>query len=95
MLKNLLVRFYRPPSPRLAQAYEAACQRLLTGLTNVVRKWEMQPIQRRKWQFVGCLMGLLLLSSLSVYVTATGHFFTRITHKHYEQSANVESLRRK
>lgn len=81
-------------SPRLARAYQAAQQRVVNRLTGVIRNWEKQSIQHRKWQLVLCLATLLSLGSLSVYFTATGHFFTRITQKQNEQQPNAGPLRR-
>lgn len=85
MLGKLLKPRNNPPSERVALAYEIAVLQLSNWLNKVVRNWEKQTVQRRKLQLILFLTGLLLLGSLSVYYTATGHFFTRITKKSYEQ----------
>ncbi len=85
----------KPPSVQVALAYQVACLRLFTWFDVVVKKWEKQPISRRKLQLIVCLAGLLLLGSISVYYTATGHFFSRITQKHHEQQRSDDKSRRK
>ena len=98
MFLNILKRRKKPPSERLLLAYHSACLWVYSNLDRRVKQWEKQPLQHRKWQAVICLAGLLLLGSFSVYYTATGHFFTRITQKHHEHQSNhagAGSLRRK
>ncbi|CCH57601.1 hypothetical protein BN8_p06795 (plasmid) [Fibrisoma limi BUZ 3] len=94
MFRNWFKRRDKLPSARMALAYQAACQQVIAWLQRSVRRWETQPVQRRKLQLIAGLIGLLLLGSVSVYFTATGHFFIRIKQTHYEHDPNVGPLRR-
>lgn len=86
---HFLRRPKKIPPQGLTLAYEAAIIRFCSWVNSRVRQWETQPLPRRKRQLILCLAGLLTLGSLSVYYTASGHFFTRINQKHHEQHPNV------
>gem|GEM_PF-6838463 len=84
LLSILGYRRKKPPAPHIRLAYQSVVERFIRWCTPIVKQWETQPKQRRQWQLIGCLSALLLLSAFSVYVTATGHLFTRIPHKSHE-----------
>lgn len=90
-LISLFNRRSKPPAPisPLVLAFQQASHRLGSRAERAVRSWETQPLTRRKTQLIGLLVFLLLLSSLSVYYTASGHFFTQLTKKSHEQRSTV------
>ena len=96
MFLQRIRRRAKPPSERLLIVYTQAVQQVYSQLEGYVRVWERQSLRRRKIQVSLGLVVALLLSCLSVYYTATGHFLTRIHLNHHEhKQSKVGAIRRK